>query len=187
MVKTYKDLEIEWSHYWFKFVLDNPNKPWRWYFISINPNTKWKIIQEYPDKPWDWFWISRNPNITWEIIQANPDKQWDWNWISTHENITWEIIQSNLNKPWHWGDMSGNPDITFEIIQSNLDKPWNWSGISSNTMAKEKREFINDLRLKIIKSNIIKRYYTKRSYDPSCSFGRKMILQRALSDEDDSE
>ena len=53
-------------------------------------------------------------------------------------------------------------------------------------MVKQKEEFINYERWKIIKSNIIKRYWRKCSYNPNCSFGRKMILKRGLSDEETS-
>jgi len=45
----YKDLENEWLRKWFQFILDNP------------------------DKPWDWMWLSYNPNVTWEIVQNNPE------------------------------------------------------------------------------------------------------------------
>jgi len=28
--------------------------------------------------PWNWYYLSMNPNITWEIVQSNLDKDWDW-------------------------------------------------------------------------------------------------------------
>jgi len=45
----YRDIENEWLREWFQFILDNP------------------------DKPWDWMWLSYNPNVTWEIVQNNPE------------------------------------------------------------------------------------------------------------------
>ena len=62
----------------------------------------WQFILDNPDKPWDWEWISKNPNINWEIIENNHDKDWDWYWISNNPNITWEIIENNPDKDWHW-------------------------------------------------------------------------------------
>ena len=50
------------------------NKPWKWYFISANPNITMEIIEKYPDKPWNWQYISLNPNITMGIIEKYPDK-----------------------------------------------------------------------------------------------------------------
>ena len=42
----------------------NPNKPWDWDELSLNPNITWEIIQQNKDKPWNWYWLSQNPNIT---------------------------------------------------------------------------------------------------------------------------
>ena len=32
------------SKKWFQFILDNPNKPWKWSCILQNSMTKWKKI-----------------------------------------------------------------------------------------------------------------------------------------------
>ena len=77
----YKELEEEWTQYWFKFILDTPDKPWKWFWgLSQNPNITWDIIQAHPDKNWYWAHIcyKHNPNITWKFIQDHPDKDWDW-------------------------------------------------------------------------------------------------------------
>ena len=58
-------------------------------------NKYWTFIIDNPDKPWDWNWISRNTNITWDIIKANPDIPWDWEGISWNPNITMDIIRDN--------------------------------------------------------------------------------------------
>jgi hypothetical protein len=42
-------------------------------------------VEANPDKPWDWYALSINPNITMEIVEANPDKPWDW--IGLSQNI----------------------------------------------------------------------------------------------------
>jgi hypothetical protein len=46
-------------------------------------------------------------------------------------------------------------------------------------MLKHKKTFIEELRLKIIKSNIIKRYWRNYSCNPIYPFAQKMILKRA--------
>ena len=70
-------------------------------------------------------------------------------------------------------------NITWDIVEANLDKPWNWSELCQNLMLKHKETFIEELRIKIIKSNIIKRYWKKYSWDPIYPFAQKMILKRA--------
>jgi hypothetical protein len=42
------------------FIENNPDKPWNWYWISLNPNITMSDIEKYPDKPWKWYWISSN-------------------------------------------------------------------------------------------------------------------------------
>ena len=42
----------------------------------------WKFIENHPDKPWKWNWLSQNPNITFDIVLAHPDKPWHWGWLS---------------------------------------------------------------------------------------------------------
>ena len=115
----YKDLEKEWSQYWFQYIKDHPDKPWNWKSLSSNLNITWEIIQQNPDKPWDWMWLSNNPNITWEIIQSNPDKPWDWRYISCNDMWLWKkqwitkirlkhIKASQIQR--HWRNCSCNPE-----------------------------------------------------------------------------
>ena len=44
-----------------KDINDNPDKPWNWGNISMNPNITIKYIIDNPDKSWKWKLISRNP------------------------------------------------------------------------------------------------------------------------------
>ena len=43
------------------------------------------IIRKNPDKPFNWAWISLNPNITIDFIINNLDKPFDWGNISTNK------------------------------------------------------------------------------------------------------
>ena len=64
----YKDLENEWSQQWFQFIKNNPDKPWDWDYLSLNPNVTWDVVQANLDKPWVWDWLSENPNLTRDVI-----------------------------------------------------------------------------------------------------------------------
>ena len=151
-------------------------------FLSENPNISCKFIEAYISKPWVWSKLSRNPNITWEFIEQHLDKDWNWQRLSEHPNITWDIIKANPDKNWKWSYVSKNPNITWEIIKDNpskFDNDWCWQHFGANKMSKGKKIFIEDLRLKIIKSNIIKRYWRNYSCNPIYPFAQKMILKRA--------
>ena len=65
-----------------EFIEKHPDKPWNWYYISLNSNITMEIIEKYPNKPWNWGGISMNPNLTMEIIEKYPNKPWNWEWIS---------------------------------------------------------------------------------------------------------
>ena len=54
------------------------------------------IIEKYPEKPWKWEWISYNPNITMAIIEKYPEKPWKWNLIScNHFKLERKIFIEN--------------------------------------------------------------------------------------------
>jgi len=39
---------------WFDYILENPDKPWNYGFLSMNPNITWDIVLANPDFPWDY-------------------------------------------------------------------------------------------------------------------------------------
>lgn len=149
-----------------------------WGDISKNPNINWKFIQDDPDKPWFWSSISMNPNITWKIIRNNPDKPWDWFRISMNTNITWKIIQDNPDEPWNWEGISCNPNITSGIIINNSDKSWDWEYISNNTFNNKNyfaekiqstfKGYLARKKYNKIKTacKVIERYFTEYLYRP---------------------
>ena len=73
-----KQIEHEWTEKFWKFIEDNPDKEWNWYYLSLNPTITFDIVIAYPDKPWDWNGLSQNPNITFDIVLAHPEQPWDW-------------------------------------------------------------------------------------------------------------
>jgi len=40
---------------WFDYVKDNPDKPWHYQWLSINPNVTWQIVQDNPDIDWNYY------------------------------------------------------------------------------------------------------------------------------------
>ncbi len=43
-----------------KDVLDNPDKPWDWNELSVNPNITMKDVLDNPGNPWNWYYLSQN-------------------------------------------------------------------------------------------------------------------------------
>ena len=85
-----------------------PNAEWEYYWLSMNPNITWDIIQNNPTIFADYFWLSENPNITWDIMKANPDEDWYYEWLSSNPNITWDIVRNNPQIPWNYYWLSIN-------------------------------------------------------------------------------
>lgn len=36
------------------------DKPWNWYYVSMNPSITWKFVFDNLDKPWQWAELSLN-------------------------------------------------------------------------------------------------------------------------------
>ena len=45
-------------------------------------------MQQNPDEPWDWDGLSMNPNITFEIVTQNLDKPWNMKWLLIENPFT---------------------------------------------------------------------------------------------------
>ena len=52
-----------------------------------------KDVLEYPNMPWDWGWLSKNPSITMKDIIAHPDKPWEWTELSANPRIFIEDVK----------------------------------------------------------------------------------------------
>jgi hypothetical protein len=53
------------------------------------------IVKDNPDKPWDWFGLSMNPSMTWDIVVSNPNKPWNWDRLSANPNTTIDFVHDN--------------------------------------------------------------------------------------------
>ena len=71
-----------------KDVLENPDKKWNWYNLSVNPNITMKDIKENPNKEWDWYNLSSNPNIKIKFVKEQ----------SFHDAIACQDVQEVLEK-----------------------------------------------------------------------------------------
>ena len=126
------DLNVQWSFYWFKYILDHNTKKWNFRLLCDNPNVTWELMIANPQLFQKYISKSINPNITWEIIQNYSEIQWDYHSLSANPNINWNIIQLNNEKNWNYSLLSMNKNITFDIINNNPELPWNDYNISLN-------------------------------------------------------
>ena len=162
-----KQIKHEWAEKFWKFIEDNPDKPWWWDRLSRNPNITFGVVLAYPDKTWSWYSLSLNPNITFDNVLAHPDKPWDWIGLSQHPNITFDIVLAHPNKPWNWKLLSQNPNITFDIVLAHPDKPWHWGWLSRNTFSKAKQQFIEKRCNEYLSAYRIQQYWNKAITDPT--------------------
>ena len=56
-----KQIEHEWTEKFWKFVEDNPDKPWAWSCLSRNPNITFDMVLTHHELPWNWSGLSANP------------------------------------------------------------------------------------------------------------------------------
>jgi hypothetical protein len=108
----------------WEIVINNPNLPWDYDQLSLNPNITWDIVKNNPDKPWNYDYLSENPNITWDIVINNPDKPWNYYYLSKNTNITWDIVKNNLDKSWNYIKLLKKPSVTLDIIKLNKNLNW---------------------------------------------------------------
>ena len=137
---------------------------------------------ENPDKPWNWYWLSANPNITMEIVAANPDAPWDWSWLSENPNITWEIVAANPDAQWDWSELSANPNITWKIVAANPDAPWDWSALSRNTFKPPITEQFKKKKAKEV-ADLCREHIMKYCWNPERPLGHYLAM--SIIDDDD--
>ena len=131
------------------------------------------IIKENPQIPWNYTFISMNPNLTIKFIKENFIKTWRWDYISCNENITWENIQENINFPWSWTNIGKNPNITWDIIRKNPNYPWYYRDISHN---KDIFDISNERIRKYFAVKTIWRYWFRANTDPTYLICQKRLL-----------
>jgi len=140
-------------------LLKFPRQPWKWEWVSANPNITWEFVLTHRDRPWDWNGLSRNPNMTWKIANDYRHEPWNWQYIymyakitqadiqhpdfiidfpdrffwgliSRNPSITWDVVAANSAKPWDWNYLSVNPNMTWDIVKKHPEVPWHWRSLS---------------------------------------------------------
>ena len=134
-----------------------------------------KNIIDNPYKPWNWYWISRNPSITMKDINDNPNKSWKWECISENPSIIMKDILDNPDKPWKWELISENPNLTMKDINVHPSKPWKWLSLSRNLFTKEKEEFIMKRYREHLAAILIQMAYKNALVNPNCQIGLNRI------------
>ena len=56
-----------------------------------------RYIKENPDKPWNYQLLSQNPNITWDIVEENPDCLWNYEHLSLNKMTKHEFFANQLS------------------------------------------------------------------------------------------
>lgn len=124
-------------------IINNPQLPWKYNFLSSNPNLTMKFILDNIDAnprfvnlntkrySLNWNSLSFNPGIKISDITNNPDLPWNYRMISKNPNMNIKFLLNNFEN-LDIDSISSNPGITMLDIESNPDLPWNFEYISSN-------------------------------------------------------
>lgn len=132
-----------------------------WYpALSRNPNLDKKFVEDNINKEWSWYWLSRHPAIDMDFVKENIKKKWDYNALSKRKDYTPEFIREyfpkdytqrtipqedgydELGEPKYietkiergatYNYLSNNPNIYPDDVKSEPDKPWSKSGLCLN-------------------------------------------------------
>jgi len=155
-------------------ILNNPDLPWVWRYVTTNPNVTHDYIISHPQYPWDYNMIDINPNTSYEYIQQQPhyrrlykldDNDNDYNvrykYLSCERHFTPNYIINNYDKKWDWGSIFNNP-FDGEIIRLQLElgrkrnmfaKEFYWNMITKMSKPPSGYYFLNDLESTIFMLN----------------------------------
>ena len=154
-------------------IRENPDKPWKWDYIAMNPNITNEFIQDnYHNISFQLGirnLLSGNENITLSIIEDNPYIYWHWNVLRTFKNILQcdhdtlqnlvtlcedafkfqKMTKCKTGQIWEWDHNSRIIDLDY--IMENLDDPWDFEIIFSRSFDDECSELAEKLhRFEII-------------------------------------
>ncbi len=112
----------------FQYVLDHPELPWYWYGLSRD--VPFKYVLDHPKLPWNWYGLSENPNIPFQYVLDHPEKPWNWYGLSENPNIPFQCM---LDHPEFlcWDEFSRNPTVSFQDVLNHPELPWDWYWLST--------------------------------------------------------
>jgi len=108
-----------------EFIDRFPEKPWKWYQLSLNDSFTMKDILQNHKKPWDWYGVTANPNTLMKHVTQMPLKQWDWEYISMNYPINNDLhflLRSQEKLNWH--RIMENRSISIDFILRHQELPW---------------------------------------------------------------
>ena len=91
--------------------------------LSENSGIQLQDIIDHPELPWNWDWISRNPNMTIEFAIEYKD-QLDWFYITPNPGIKFNDILNHPELPWDKSQITCNPNVTINDILAHPEIKW---------------------------------------------------------------
>jgi len=113
-----------------KYMLANPDKPWNWDKMSINPQLTWDDYIQNKDKNWNVEKLTMNQNIDiYKLIQSG---NISWKTLSIRNNIPLDILEKyiHVTDMWSWMCLSINRSIPISFILKYPTAPWDWKQIT---------------------------------------------------------
>lgn len=135
--KNDESIEFHWDRLSrllpFSDILNNPNEPWDWKCVSLNPHVTFDKVLEHPEIPWDYDFMSANRNVSIKHMFEHPTKAWDWNYVSYVKSLTISDVLMHSTFPWNYYFLSETGCITLDDIVLHPELPWDWTRVSCNT------------------------------------------------------
>lgn len=110
----------------FQHVLDNPELPWNWKYLSANKKITQDDLIENPELPWNWKYLSSHIDL--QFVYANTELPWDYSVLCRRVGL--EFILQNPQCERDYFMMSRNPNITIDFILEHPTKSWQWAYIT---------------------------------------------------------
>ena len=171
-LKKYPSIDWVWSevshskYITMSDILANPDLPWWFKSVSINPNiTIDFILTFYKPKSLTFYerlGINKPNQLKPNQLKPNqlkPDqlknKQFDWYEISQNKGIKMEDVINNPSLPWDYGGLSNNINLTIDFILKNQSKKWDIIAISKNKFTYNPEIYNNHIKNSMSKLSYI--------------------------------
>ena len=99
------------------------NESWDWEALTNNPSIvfSFKFINDNPDKPWNWVLLSERSDLRSDVITANLDKPWNWPALTEKE---WFVPSLDIMKVAStyigvesWNILSNNRKLSQAVVE----------------------------------------------------------------------
>ena len=113
-------------------IANNPQFPWDFGSVTINPNFHLDMVALYPKLDWNWYNISRHPNVSMDDIIAHPEYPWEFRSVVGNPRFDIKMISLFPDFSWDYFTISSNPGVSMEDINNHPEIHWSFIAISSN-------------------------------------------------------